>query len=293
MADRRVADYLAVVARYPVLTPEAQLLHSRYIHEWVNHPDGRTSAPESVQRRGRRSMNVMVETNLRLVINIAKKYQNRGADFMDLIQEGNLGLIRGIELFDPTRGYAFSTYAYWWIRQAITRFINQSTGSIRVPINVNEMMTRLRRIRAEYESRTGTSPSREYLAEACNINVDKLDEMLFNIYRSNCISLDTQFQSSDQNLDLLEVLAAPTPEEPITISHEEILSDVQTTLEMLPSNEREVLEATLLHDRNMIDIAREMNITRERVRQIRNKGRNRLIAYMHLNGAATALHQRG
>ena len=116
MSESEVQSYLRDIGRHPVLSKEAQLHHCYAIHKWVKWPEGRSKAPRGIARAGRRSMDIMVTTNLRLVVSVAKKFQHHDLDLMDLIQEGNIGLIRGLELFDPTRGYQVSTYCYWWIR---------------------------------------------------------------------------------------------------------------------------------------------------------------------------------
>ena len=293
MADTRVAHYLNTIARVPVLTPEAQLLHCKVIHQWLYHPDGREGAPARLQRQGRRSMNRMVETNLRLVVALAKKYLGRGVEFMDLIQEGNIGLIRAIELYDPARGYAFSTYAYWWIRQGITRAISQNSGNIRLPINVVETLTRIRRLTSELEIALRRRPSVEEIADRCGMTVEKLNELLHYAHRSKTQSLDTLATRDDNSSELIELIASPTSDEEVTISQEQIINDVTEMLSYLPETEREVIEQVIIKDRAMTDVAREMEISRERVRQIRNKGRNRLIAYMHITNSTTYLHKVG
>ena len=159
MAQSEIHSYLTEIGRHPVLSREAQLRHCRRIHDWIHHEDGRDAAPASTQRYGRRSMEAMTTTNLRLVVSIAKRYQGRGLELADLIQEGNIGLIRGLELYDPTRGYAVSTYAYWWIRQAITRSIHAQSRHIRLPINTHELIARIQRFITEHASTHGQAPS--------------------------------------------------------------------------------------------------------------------------------------
>ena len=135
MSSSEFSQYLTDIGRFPVLSRESQLRHCQNIHRWVNWEGGRDAAPKNVHRSGSRSLETMVRTNLRLVVSIAKKYTGKGVDLQDLIQEGNIGLIRGLEMFDPTRGYQVSTYCYWWVRQGITRAIHSYARTIRMPIN--------------------------------------------------------------------------------------------------------------------------------------------------------------
>ena len=131
-----MTSYLGEIGRIPILTKELQLIHCRRIRVWLDWPEGRDKAPRKVQRQGKRSLELMTTSNLRLVVSIAKKFTHRGLDLLDLVQEGNLGLIRGLEMFDPTRGYAVSTYVYWWIRQSITRALQLTSRTIRLPCQV-------------------------------------------------------------------------------------------------------------------------------------------------------------
>jgi RNA polymerase sigma factor (sigma-70 family) len=159
-----INQYLTNISRHPILSREAQLRHSRRIQAWVRYtPPGttepdRSAAPASIVRAGRRSLDVMAQSNLRLVVHIAKRYQHRGLELGDLIQEGSIGLIRGIELFDPTRGYAFSTYSYWWVRQSITRALYNQARLIRLPINTQETLFQIRRFVSQYTATTAPPP---------------------------------------------------------------------------------------------------------------------------------------
>ena len=135
MSSSELSQYLTDIGRFPVLSRESQLRHCQAIHRWVHHEGGRAAAPRNIQRVGARSLETMVKTNLRLVVSIAKKYTNKGVALEDLIQEGNIGLIRGLELFDPARGYQVSTYCYWWVRQGVTRAIHSYARTRSVPGN--------------------------------------------------------------------------------------------------------------------------------------------------------------
>lgn len=164
------------VGRHPILCEEAQLLHCRRIHEWM-HPHAypeQTASPRMIERRGRHSMKAMVNTNLRMVVSIAKRFQHKGLEFSDLIQEGNIGLVRGLELYDPARGYRISTYAYWWIRQGITRALHNQGRTIRLPIGHYETLNKVQRYSQEMESRTGRRPTLDELATFAKISPERM-----------------------------------------------------------------------------------------------------------------------
>lgn len=279
--------YMAAAGRHPLLTREAQLLHSRRIHAWVNYPEGRDKAPTRVRRLGERSMRVMVETNLRLVVSISMKFQNRGVDVMDLIQEGNLGLIRGIELFDPSRGYAFTTYAYWWVRQGITRALHQQSNTIRIPIHVSEIRSRLRRLTEEHLAIYGVPPSMEHLSTTCGISVARIEELLYLTERCSVRSLDSVV--NHEGSELITLVADKNGSDETTLSESDIRQDVEDNLQFLSPNEQTVVKECILNERSMTDVAKEIGLTRERVRQLRNRARHRLIAHMRLSDCPTAL----
>ena len=163
MSSSEFSQYLTDIGRFPVLSRESQLRHCQAIHRWVHWEGGRECAPKGATM-GARSLDTMVKTNLRLVVSIAKKYQSKGVALEDLIQEGNIGLIRGLELFDPSRGYQVSTYCYWWVRQGVTRAIHSYARTIRMPINSHELLVKIRRHRQTTLSETSTPiEAREFM----------------------------------------------------------------------------------------------------------------------------------
>jgi RNA polymerase sigma factor (sigma-70 family) len=279
--------YLHSVGRHPVLTKEAQLLHCRRIYEWQNWPGGRDCSPSRVARAGQRAMDIMIRTNLRLVISVAKKYQNRGLDLCDLIQEGNLGLIRGLELYDPTRGYALSTYAYWWIRQAVSRSIYIHGRSIRIPINNHEVLAKLRKAIAQYRAENGKQPSIEQLSDITGIATSRINIVSENYAITQCLSLNqtaTSSVGSEYGSELLDLL--PTPHDPA--SHEDLspeLSEIFHTLDIsggleplfdtLRPREAAVVRAALSSDSaapTRAALAREFGVTRSRIQQLHARG---------------------
>ena len=151
-----VHDYLREISRYPLLTGAEELELGKQVQLMMNPPsDADAQELERIQRQGQRAKDKMVRSNLKLVVSIAKKYQKRGMEFLDLIQEGTIGLVRGVEKYDPTKGYKLSTYCYWWIRQAITRAIAQQARTIRLPIHITERLNALKKVRRQLVQKLG------------------------------------------------------------------------------------------------------------------------------------------
>lgn len=289
MSQSEVNDYLTEIGRHPVLSKEAQLRHCRRIHAWIHHEGGRDAAPLHVRRAGTRSMEVMTRTNLRLVVSIAKRYQGRGLEFADLIQEGNLGLIRGLELFDPTRGYAVSTYAYWWIRQAITRAIHTHARVIRLPINTHELLTRIQRFIGEFTSNNGCAPTLAEIAEYVDSTPERVSQVLATRNMTTCSSLDAL--STESGSPIIDMIPNPTdstanaPDEYLTTNTNR--EAVQAALEKLPENEAQVLESIFFHGRSLKEVAEEQGFSRSRAGQLQRSALKRLRYVLALNGHAS------
>ena len=278
-----IHDYLTEVGRHPVLSKEAQLRHCRRIHAWVHHEDGRDAAPLQIRRFGSRSMDVMVRTNLRLVVSIAKRYQGRGLELGDLIQEGNLGLIRGLELFDPTRGYAVSTYAYWWIRQAITRAIHTHARAIRLPINTHELITRIQRFTNEHAAREGRAPTYTEIAEAVETSPERVSQVLQTHTNTVCCSLDVIApEGTSALIDLL-----PNPVGTNGAAPDEFLlattarEDVLAALHHLTETEAHIVREHYFQGRTLREISDDLGFTRSRAGQVQRVALNKL--RFHLN----------
>ena len=183
MMTSSLSAFLGEIGRHQLLTPEQELMMGRKVQAMVaiterchlaggSGPACEYSDKEKgVIRRGERAKNQMITSNLRLVVNLAKRYQGKGLDLLDLIQEGTLGLTRAVEKYDPTRGHRFSTYAYWWIRQGLNRALSTQSRTIRIPVNVNEKLTKLRAAKARLMQRNGLSPTGEQLAEFMEIPI--------------------------------------------------------------------------------------------------------------------------
>jgi RNA polymerase sigma factor (sigma-70 family) len=279
-----ISQYLSDIARHPILSREAQLRHAYRIRAWVDYtPPGstepdRSAAPERIARLGKRSLDIMVRTNLRLVVHIAKRYQNRGLELSDLIQEGSLGLIRGIELFDPTRGYAFSTYSYWWIRQSISRAIYNSSRTIRLPINVQDLATKIKRTIHTFTTEHGRPPTTEELGTELELSPERITDTLTSCTLTDCSSLDSLCQLSDASL--LDILTTdnPTPSESpeLTLSLTEREDLLHRALSTLDPMQLLVVQALYFQQRSRHQLSEELGISRYCISAIYKKALHKL-----------------
>ena len=273
--------YLNSISRLPVLTREAQLRHAQKVHTWMTHEGGKENAPKSIQRSGKRSLHVLVETNLRLVVAIAKKYQNRGIDLLDLIQEGNLGLIRGLELYDPTRGYQISTYVYWWIRQSVTRAIYTKSRTIRIPVHTFETVTRAYRFIDQQREARGVEPSTAAIAEYVGLSEAKLLEMLEFYQASRCTSLDKTC-AEDSNSTLVDMLPSDEERDLFERLDASLYKErVHVALDSLSDPEARVLSGIYEDGSTQKQIAEELEVSRSRIGQLRDRAINKMRQNIH------------
>ena len=262
--DDPVKVYLKEIGRVPLLTPEEEIDLALKIQ--AGGPDG-----EKAKQR-------LSEANLRLVVSIAKRYVGRGMQFLDLIQEGNLGLIKAVEKFDHTKGFKFSTYATWWIRQAITRAIADQARTIRIPVHMVETINKVKKVSSQLLHEMGHDPSAEEIAERLEMPVDKVREIMR--VAQEPVSLETPIgEEEDSHLgDFIPDDDAPIPAEAASQTLlKEQLADVLKTL--TPREEKVLRLRFGLEDgrpRTLEEVGKEFNVTRERIRQIEAKALRKL-----------------
>jgi RNA polymerase primary sigma factor len=278
--------YLSEIGRYPLLTREDEARLGEIIDAGKQAAAELSSCPEPTRRAeleekvkaGREAAARFVRSNLRLVVSIAKKYQASGLGLLDLIQEGNLGLIHAVGKFDRTKGFKFSTYATWWIRQSIARGIAGTARSIRLPVHAGEQLARLRKTSAAFEADHGRSPDIAELAEALGLPPTKVEELL--LCMPEPISLSERFgEEGDTELgDLVEDANTPSPDDVVFAS---MLPDAVVQL-LAPLNDREKEILCLRYGldrgepRTLAEVAERFGVSRERIRYIEAKAITKL-----------------
>ena len=207
--------YLSTIGRVPLLTPAEEIELAHHVQagkKLLAAAEGELTARQKRQlRMGQRARDRMMAANLRLVVSVAKKYQNQGLELLDLVQEGAIGLERAVDKFDPAMGYKFSTYAYWWIRQGMTRAIDNSARTIRLPIHISEKLSKMRRITRELSHRLGRQPNRLELAHAMGMRPEELEELMTQ--SAPCASLDAHARGEEDRSTLGELIADPASNE--------------------------------------------------------------------------------
>ena len=282
-----LSAFLGEIGRHQLLTPEQELTLGRKVQAMAALTERCTMAggegdacvyndeEKRTIKRGEKAKNQMITANLRLVVNLAKRYQGKGLDLLDLIQEGTLGLTRAVEKYDPTRGHRFSTYAYWWIRQGLNRALSTQSRTIRIPVNVNEKLTKLRAAKARLMQSNGLPPSAEQLAETMKLPISEVEDLLGCELRSVTVSLQGVVKSKSDPSELVDVL--PSDEIP-PMERAEIAERTDSAWKLLDNSNLTPKERTIVmlrfgldgsHEwRTLAEVARQMNCSREYCRQV-------------------------
>ncbi len=287
-----VRMYLKEIGKVPLLTAEQEVILAKAIEEGEaataeldksvaaakKLPTIRMRELQRVERQGQLAKKKLIEANLRLVVSIAKRYVGRGMLFLDLIQEGNLGLIRAVEKFDYTKGYKFSTYATWWIRQAITRAIADQARTIRIPVHMVETINKLIRIQRQLLQDLGREPTPEEIGREMEFSPEKVREILK--VSQEPVSLETPIgEEADSHLgDFIEDSDAVVPVD--AASFILLQEQLDSVLHTLSEREKKVIQLrfglTDGHPRTLEEVGREFGVTRERIRQIESKTLSKL-----------------
>jgi RNA polymerase primary sigma factor len=276
--DDPVRMYLKEIGRVPLLTMEEEKAFAMRIERGELEAQKNGSADNAVIADGEEAKRQLTEANLRLVVSIAKKYVGRGMLFLDLIQEGNLGLIRAVEKFDYRKGYKFSTYATWWIRQAITRALADQARTIRIPVHMVETINRLVKVSRQLLQELGREPAVEEIAGAMGLTPEKVREVMK--ISQEPISLETPIgEEEDSHLgDFIEDQEAVAPAEAASVML--LKEKMQDVLQNLTERERKVLILRFGledgHQRTLEEVGQEFGVTRERIRQIEAKALRKL-----------------
>jgi RNA polymerase nonessential primary-like sigma factor len=287
-----VRTYLHEIGRVPMLTHEQEIIFGKQVQqmmalqaeketlenqlghvptdaELAQYLNQKEAAIKAIFVQGNRAKRKMIEANLRLVVSIAKKYQRRNLEFLDLIQEGSLGLERGVEKFDPMRGYKFSTYAYWWIRQAITRAIAQQSRTIRLPIHITEKLNKIKRTQRELAQVLGRSPTMPEIAAELELSAAEIREYL--MISRQPVSLDLRV-GDNQDTELQDLLE-DDGESPETFTMQAAMhQDLKNLMAELTPQQQRVL--TLRYgfgdekEMSLAKVGERLNLSRERVRQL-------------------------
>lgn len=263
-SDDSVRIYLQQIGKIPLLSSDEELDVAKKIYE----------TQSEIARK------VLINANLRLVVSIAKKYIGRGLSFLDLIQEGNMGLIKATEKFDYTKGYKFSTYATWWIQQSITRAIADKARIIRLPIHLIESINKIKKATMDLTTELGRIPNKQEIAEKMGISVTKLTSIIKST--QSTISIDTPTGQKDDSNKIIDYIVDESTIAPDNlVSQENMLDDIKNMLEQLSPKERDVLILRFGLNNNgnkktLDEIGSIYGVSRERIRQIENRAISKL-----------------
>ena len=295
--DAQVQQFVKLIEVRDQLT--AQLAHRPSLERWAKTAQIRVSELKNVLKAGKqrwahlaglevgeleeiialgtRAKEQMIKANLRLVVSVAKKYQNRGLELLDLIQEGTLGLERAVKKFDPTKGYRFSTYAYWWIRQGITIAIATKSQIIRLPVHITEKLNRIKKAQRKISQMRGRTATVEEIAQELALTPEAVRELLMTVPRSVSLEIKVGKEKDTELIDLLETEAVSSENHFV---YESLQRDIRELLADLTTREREVIELRYGFldgkSHSLADIGRTLELSRERVRQIELKALQKL-----------------
>tara|TARA_Y100001968_G_scaffold294372_1_gene300928 strand:- start:280 stop:1305 length:1026 start_codon:yes stop_codon:yes gene_type:complete len=273
-----IGFYLSSIGRVPLLTAAEEIELAHHVQQMKRLDElpkaELTRRQKHQMRMGKRARDRMMAANLRLVVSVAKKYQNQGLELLDLVQEGAIGLERAVDKFDPAMGYKFSTYAYWWIRQGMTRAIDNSARTIRLPIHISEKLSKMRRISRELSHRFGRQPNRLELANAMGVDPKDLEDLVTQ--SAPCASLDAHARGEEDRSTLGELIPDPNCEEPMEGMDRSIQKEhLGGWLSQLNEREQKILKLRFGLDGaeplTLAEIGRQINVSRERVRQLEAK----------------------
>ncbi len=287
-----VRSYLRDIGRIPLLEHDEEILLGRKVQRLMEikacEELASTSTNEDLagvlgitvkdlkreMREGEKAKDKMVTANLRLVVSVAKKYTKRNMDLLDIIQEGTIGLVRGVEKFDPGRGYKFSTYAYWWIRQGITRAIAEKSRAIRLPIHVTENLNKLKKAQRELSQMNGEIPNVFELSEYLNLSVDEIKDLMCKARQPT--SLESKI-GENRDTALIDLLEDKTQLPDLLLEQQFIKEDIRDLIDELPEMQAAVISMRygigdeILEPMSMTAIGQILNMSRDRVRTLEHK----------------------
>ena len=273
--SKTVEKYLKEIGKIPLLKAEQEVKLANQVQAMMSLMDKEKLTPEEKQiiLLGKKARQKMAQANLRLVVSIAKKYQNRGLSFLDLIQEGSLGLIKGIEKFDPSKGYKFSTYAYWWIRQGITRAIANKGRIIRLPIHITQELNKVKKVTSELSQELARTPTEQEVADKLDISVSRLRKIKQAGRNTKPGSLNLIIDENQTELEQLLAADAPSPND--VLDENDLRTRINRLLNNLSPRQKDVIVMRFGLDNSKPltyqEIGDRCGISRERVRQIKNR----------------------
>ena len=292
-----VRSYLRDIGRIPLLEHDEEILLGRQVQRLMELEDRRNEVKDQFNREfsdaelaehlnidykelrrdlrnGQKAKDKMVTANLRLVVSVAKKYTKRNMELLDIIQEGTIGLVRGVEKFDPGRGYKFSTYAYWWIRQGITRAIAEKSRAIRLPIHITENLNKLKKAQRELSQINGYMPTVFELSDYLELSVDEIKDLMCKARQPTSLEIKI---GENRDTALIDLLEDETQLPDFILERQHIKDDMRALIQDLPEMQAAVISMRygigdeMLEPMSMTSIGQVLNMSRDRVRTLENK----------------------